>query len=433
MTPLALSLGLGAPCASEAGRIPPRMTVEAVKQADGTLPQDAVYVGQGHRTHRIPKTKWAAPMVAGHDCPFHEFLPRLPRYLQHVRDNLLDQIHELFGKTLVVDSITAFPSEGDALASLVFEALSEQAREPRAGRTREFAKRMANRPGSSFPKALGLALTPMVDASQVFSVYLRQEDVFAAVRKLFPEHWLSGLTFPFIEDLVNGPPFDSYTRWLKEVGADWAGPCGPALAHQAVRVLQRADGQQAGALNQRAALPPLLSFGLSVDEHFEQATARLRSPMPTEQAPAPALRRVTAARDIGLIALLVVLFAWPDTALPFALIAGMPAVGFAPCYGVFPQIPVEQISFQEVMGDWRARNARTLERLGPSKDDEFLLQQSTKDFESGFCSPPLTKDALLKQLKGRPYRLIPRCVITLFGQTENHRQRRRWRPIRNFS
>ena len=167
MTPLALSLGLGAPCASEAGRIPPRMTVEAVKQADGTLPHNAVYVGQGHHAHRIPKTKWAAPMVAGHDCPFDEFLPR---YLQYVRDNLLDQIHELFGKTLVVDSITAFPSEGDALASLVFEALSEQAREPRAGRTRKFAKRMANRPGSSFPKALGLALTPMVDASQVLRV-----------------------------------------------------------------------------------------------------------------------------------------------------------------------------------------------------------------------------------------------------------------------
>ena len=308
----------------------------------------------------------------------------------------------------MVDSITTFPSEGDALASLVFEALSEQAREPRAGRTRKFAKRLANRSGSSFPKALGLALTPLVDASQVFSVYLRQEDVFAAVRKLFPEHWLSGLTFPFIEDLVNGPPFDIYTRWLREVGADWAGPCGPALAPQADRVLQRADGQQAGALNQRTALPPLLSFGLSVDEHFEQATARLRSPMPTEQAPvldrdlafaasytaenrtnlralrqhavgavkelkrrwavvdsrlrrhqAPALRRVTAARDIGLIALLVVLFAWPDAALPFALIAGMPAVGFAPCYGVFPQIPVEQISFEEVMGDWRAHNART--------------------------------------------------------------------------
>eukprot|EP00439_Symbiodinium_sp_Y106_P002518 s4306_g1.t1 len=244
----------------------------------------------------------------------------------------------------------------------------------------------------------------MVDASQVFSVYLRQEDVFAAVRKLFPEHWLSGLTFPFIEDLVNGPPFDSYTRWLKEVGADWAGPCGPALAPQAVRVLQRADGQQAGALNQRAALPPLLSFGLSVDEHFEQATARLRSPMPTEQAPvldrdlafaasytaenrtnfralrrqhavgavrelkrrwaavdsrlrrhqAPALRRVTAARDIGLIALLVVLFAWPDTALP----------------------PLDQ------------------------------------GFRVGFLLPSLDERGSAEATQRQTYRLIPRCVIT---------------------
>ena len=122
MTPLALSLGLGAPCASETARIPPRMTVEALQQADGTLRPNAVYVGQGHHVHRIRKTKWAAPLVAGHDCPFDEFLPR---YLQHVRDNLLGQIHELFGKILVVDSITAFPSEGDALASLVFETLSE--------------------------------------------------------------------------------------------------------------------------------------------------------------------------------------------------------------------------------------------------------------------------------------------------------------------
>ena len=118
-------------------------------------------------------------MVAGHDCPFDEFLPR---YLQHVRDNLLDQLPELFGKILVVDAITTFPSEGDALAGLVFEALSEQARAPRAVRTRKSAKRLVNR---SFPKALGIALAPLVDASQVFSVYLRQEDVFAASKETF--------------------------------------------------------------------------------------------------------------------------------------------------------------------------------------------------------------------------------------------------------
>ena len=178
--------------------------MESVKQEDGTIPRNAMY-GDGHHTHRIPKTKWAAPVVAGHDCPFDEFLPRYP---QHVRANLLDQLPELFGKILVVDSI---------------------------------------------PKALGIALAPLVDASQVFSVYLR----LAAVRKLFPEHWLSGLALPFIEDLVNAPPFDLYTvRWLREVGADWSGPCGQALAPQAVRVLQRADGRRSQAASASSACPP---------------------------------------------------------------------------------------------------------------------------------------------------------------------------------
>ena len=44
----------------------------------------------------------------------------------------------------------------------------------------------------------------------------------------------------------------------------------PGTQHS--RLLQRhAEGQQAGALSHKAALPPLLSFGLSVDEHFAQA------------------------------------------------------------------------------------------------------------------------------------------------------------------
>ncbi|CAE7815841.1 unnamed protein product [Symbiodinium sp. CCMP2592] len=394
MAPLALSLGLTPPCDEEANRIPQRRAVAEIQREDGSLPPGAIYVGQGHHSHRLPRTKWAAPMVAGHDCPFDEFLPR---YVQHIKDNLGDQLPELFGKTLVVDEITAWPSEGDALAGLVFEELSE-------------------RPDRSPIRALGMAVAPLADASQIFSCYLRQEDVFGAVCKLFPAEWLEGVTFPFLEDLINAPPFDLYTRWLRDSGADWTGPCGPALAPQSARIFQRAAGQQAGALSQRAALPPLLSFGLSEEDHFCHALARLHEPVPTEREPildpdlrfaadftaanrtslralrqkAPSLRRVTAARDIGLVALLVVLFSWPDTALPFALVAGMPAVGFAPCYGVFPQLPTSHTSFEEVMGDWRAHNARMLSRIGPSKDDA----------------------ALLSQLKGRPYRLIPRCVIT---------------------
>ena len=34
---------------------------------------------------------------------------------------------------------------------------------------------------------------------------------------------------------------------------------------------RRTEGKQAGSLNHRAALPPLLPFGLDPDEHFEAA------------------------------------------------------------------------------------------------------------------------------------------------------------------
>ena len=40
------------------------------------------------------------------------------------------------------------------------------------------------------------------------------------------------------------------------------------------------------------------------------------------------------------------------------------------------------------------------------------LEQSTKDAARGFCTPPLTLAQLRQQLRGQPYRLIPRCVIT---------------------
>ena len=148
-TPLALSLGLDAPCALESGRI--------------MAPSLGTPCMWGRGTTR---TGFRRPSGRHTWCPFDEFLPR---HLQHVRDNLLDQLPELFGKTLVVDSITTFPSEGDALAGLVFEALSEQARAPRAASTHKSAKRLVNRSAGSFPKAPGIALAPLVDASQARS------------------------------------------------------------------------------------------------------------------------------------------------------------------------------------------------------------------------------------------------------------------------
>ena len=50
--------------------------------------------------------------------------------------------------------------------------------------------------------------------------------------------------------------------------------------------------------------------------------------------------------------------------------------------------------------------------MRPSKDDHFLLAQSTKDAEAGFCTPPMRHAALLREVRGAPFRLILRCAIT---------------------
>ena len=48
---------------------------------------------------------------------------------------------------------------------------------------------------------------------------------------------------------------------------------------------RHSEGKQAGSLNHRAALPPLLPFGLSPEEHFQAARALGRNPLPTEGRP----------------------------------------------------------------------------------------------------------------------------------------------------
>ena len=60
----------------------------------------------------------------------------------------------------------------------------------------------------------------------------------------------------------------------------------------------------------------------------------------------------------------------------------------------------------------RGHNAAILHALRPGIHDEFTLTQSCADADKGFCSYPLSHSELLSELKGRAYRLIPRCVIT---------------------
>ena len=70
------------------------------------------------------------------------------------------------------------------------------------------------------------------------------------------------------------------------------------------------------------------------------------------------------------------------------------------------------MTLDDVLEGAEANNADILRCLKPSKDDAFMLEQSCKDSDQSFCSQPMCKTKLLSELKGRRFRLIPRCVIT---------------------
>ena len=102
---------------------------------------------------------------------------------------------------------------------------------------------------------------------------------------------------------------------------------------------------------------------------------------------------------------------WGDVTMPLGFIQGLPAVGLAPPYGIFPQQPALPITLEDVFFDCEARNSEIRASLKPGLHDDFLLSQSVADAEAGFCTPPLTWNQLLRATQGKPIRLIPRCVI----------------------
>ena len=118
----------------------------------------------------------------------------------------------------------------------------------------------------------------------------------------------------------------------------------------------------------------------------------------------PAERAVTSARDLGLTALLVVLTSWADVTYPYGLIAGLPAVGTAPQQG-------RLLTMEDVLEDWETHNHRTIAALKPGRHEDVLLGQSLRGAVQGFCTEPLTHTQLIRELRGQPFRVIPRCVI----------------------
>ena len=53
-----------------------------------------------------------------------------------------------------------------------------------------------------------------------------QETLNAAIKRLFPTHWLQGVQMPFIEDVVNSEPFTTYAGYLEQRGIFGSSPQG---------------------------------------------------------------------------------------------------------------------------------------------------------------------------------------------------------------
>ena len=422
---------------------------------DGKIPPGHIYVGQGTHTTCLQSTKWKCPWVVGVTCTHDEWIPL---YVAHIHQNLWQDLAELQGKVLVCDCEDHTLCEADLLAGLVFDAtspaLTSQA-PPSVPHQRSTCSPIPLRK-VLLTAALGVRGLPFAPP------FIHQESLALAFKRFYPEHWFRGFAFPFIEDLVNSFPLDLYSRWRFELGYPMEGSSAPHLASSRTRQRQRnAEGQQVGAISHRAALPPLIPFGLSPDEHFLQALEWGGRPLPTEGLPVvdddlvfaasftswpgsalrslresaltvlqqlkrrwqpvtkqlrkfqtPAIHQVTVQRDVGFTALLVLLINWSDTLLPHGLVAGLPAVGYSPPCGVFPEQPAHYVRPCEIFEDWQKHNAYILDQLKPGADDIFLLDQSVKDASLGFCSYPMSDQQLLAKVGDAPFRLIPRKVIT---------------------
>ena len=61
MAPMAVSLGLQPPPLASGATVPLRAVILEVLYEDGTLPEDVVYVGRGHHSHRVSTSDWKCP------------------------------------------------------------------------------------------------------------------------------------------------------------------------------------------------------------------------------------------------------------------------------------------------------------------------------------------------------------------------------------
>ena len=276
---------------------------------------------------------------------------------------------------------------------------------------------------------------------------------------MFPSVVWGGFKWPFVEDLLNTPTFLEFSQWMAFKYPDHDGDLGPLILGRGGVYLQRASAQdQPGAAARKSSLAPITPFGLDPDRHFEVALAAHATGSPLDwagpgdldleyaahvmsQGPAyveskrklnaavfaelssrlwpvsvflhsqqlPTVHGVNPSVHLALIAVLVLMMAWPDTSFPSCLFSGFPAVGHAPPCGLWDTRPSQHISLDTIFAEGRSDAEQLLSRIKPGPDDQVAFEAGNQDEQLGFCSSPFSWQSLLSL--GRPFRIIRRFVI----------------------
>ena len=396
------------------------------------LPADVVYVGHGHFSHRLASGRWATPFKIGqHGSTF--------------------EISQLSGKRLACDCPLNQPWHADAL---VLFHLGHQAGCKGSQKPKQRARRVALATRAAL-------LSSGIRVVRGVPVEIGQASLVGAASSLLGCAG-ADLPWPFLEDEANSTTFLGFKTWLADHHFPADGPLGPQVfGMSCAAAFQAGMANQRGAAGHKALLPPVVTFGLSPDAHFQASLATATSSCPHLFKPPDELdvhyaahvmlhekdltrwrqarmedlralswrlqpvsqairqqqhhevRRVNPAAHFALLAVLVVLLAWPDVTFVSGLIHGFPAVGFAPPCGVRAAQPTPWCTLQDCLASGVAEAPALLGQVRAGEYDDFIYEAGLKDELQGWCTP--ARPASFLPPVG--YRLVRRfCIMQSSGK-----------------
>ena len=431
-----------------------------------------VFIGQGSSGVRRDRTRWASPFIPGTHGTYDQCLIKYIDWFAQ-QPQLREALPELRGKILLCECPWGDACHGDFLAAEVaaLAAPSAQGVEaafppPPAPHPAKRARARGARGRGGRRAAMFAAVLPGVQGSvpPVVPVRWPQESFQRALWKLFPADWLYGAKCPLVEDLLCLPPFGIYPEYLEAEGLDSWGPGSPCIISDYARGSRRlAEGWQSSHFFKGDPAPQVVSLQLTPEEHLAQALriageapfpldgGELAEPdlqsaacsiaaaiprladqraewyTPVRQLAArmwplsqhllwrqpPSVAAVAGKLHVAFIAAMVVLCAWPDTALPMRYIVGFSQEGVLERTGALRRVSVSPFV---PMADLLAGAEDTIDKFESARrrpeHDEFLLAECVKDARRGVASSLYTREEMDKRWGRGGWLPMPRFQIT---------------------